>query len=180
MGFVRKAVYVARDGREFDKEEDCRNWEQLLLTPEPVHLQDEHIVGLLSSAFPAAFYYAPKENQGHIVLKVKRRMEESGFDFCFTYNEGRQPRVFTGCVHGETSLMISQSYQVPGGYERSPDWNNFDSICLQDAYRYLDRIGYFTPRQEEEAPENPSLKKKDWQVIYEQDYSFTPAVLVTD
>ena len=61
MEIVKKKLFVAKDGREFENEQDCLGWEQLLLTPEPVHLQDEQIVGLLRYAFPAAFFDGPSQ-----------------------------------------------------------------------------------------------------------------------
>jgi hypothetical protein len=171
MEIVKKKLFVAKDGREFENGQDCLDWEQSLLTPEPVHLQDEQIVGLLRYAFPAAFFDGPKDNHAEIVLKVRRSREGSGFDFWFSYNEGELERNFTGQIFGETSLCIALSVQGLSGYERSDDWNIFDFIDLQRPYQYLDSIGYFTPK-EEELPENPHLKKKEWTPIYSNDYSF--------
>lgn len=177
MELIKKDVYVAHDGREFDNGQDCLRWERYLLMPEPVHLRDEQIVGLLRNAFPIPFYHWAKDNFARITLAVRQHGESSGFDFWFHYKVSGEQLNFTGQVYGETSFIISQSAEGPHGDQRSKDWEYFHSISLQAAYEYLNSIGYFTPQQEV-LPENPHLKQREWTVIYQHDYSFTPAVVV--
>jgi hypothetical protein len=92
---------------------------------------------------------------------------------------GKRKLNFTGHVFGELSFTMALSVEgADGAYERSAGWDEFDTISLQRAYEYLGSIDYFTPPHEEELPENPNLKKKEWTEIYTNDYSFVRAKII--
>ncbi|MDB5158783.1 MAG: hypothetical protein JWR50_3490 [Mucilaginibacter sp.] len=85
MEILRKQRYIARDGREFENQQDCMNWERSLLTPRLIHLKDEQIVKLFNAALITPFKEWPEDYDTKFKLYVRRHFEDNGFAFWFTY-----------------------------------------------------------------------------------------------